>query len=315
MRRLTAFAALLVPIVFAGSASAQGVQTGTLRGAVLDEQDLPVPGVTVIAASPALQGERSVLTAEDGTFVLRTLPPGDYNVSFELSGFSPQREMAVVPLGGEADLHVTMQPAGIAEQVQVVAELPSRTGPEVRLNLRQAEVDALATSRTLAGISTLAPSVTENAPNAASGQVVISGAFAFDNLFMLNGVDVNDNIFGYPQDLFIEDAIAEVEVLAAGISAEYGRFSGGVVNAITKSGGNTFTGTYRVNLTNPTWIAENPFEQENDVTHESDLNLSHEWTLGGPILKDRLWLLCRRPDGQGVDARHPRSDGHRVRAA
>ena len=56
---------------------------------------------------------------------------------------------------------------------------------------------------------------------------------------MLNGVDINDNLFGTPHGLFIEDAIEETHVLTAGISAEYGRFTGGVINAITKSGGNT----------------------------------------------------------------------------
>ena len=76
---------------------------------------------------------------------------------------------------------------------------------------------------------------------------------AFDNIFMINGVDVNDNLFATPQNLFIEDAIEETQVLTAGISAEYGRFTGGVVNAITKSGGNMFSGSGRVNFLNPAW--------------------------------------------------------------
>jgi hypothetical protein len=101
----------------------------------------------------------------------------------------------------------------------VVAETPGPVAtPVIGLNIRQNEVEALATSRTLQGIATLSPALTDNAPNA--GQVVINGAFAFDNVFMLNGVDVNDNLFGSPQDLFIEDAIAETQVLTSGISAE-----------------------------------------------------------------------------------------------
>ena len=77
---------------------------------------------------------------------------------------------------------------------------------------------------------------------------------------MINGVDINDNLFAQPQNLFIEDAIEETQVLTSGISAEYGRFTGGVVNAITKSGGNTFSGSGRVNLLNPAWTTETPFE-------------------------------------------------------
>ena len=120
---------------------------------------------------------------------------------------------------------------------------------------------------------------------------MINGAFAFDNVFMLNGVDVNDNLFGSPQNLFIEDAIEETQVLTSGISAEYGRFSGGVINAITKSGGNLFSGSYRLNLTNPDWAVETPFEVSNGTGHSSAVNQSHEGTFGGPIVKDRLVVL------------------------
>ena len=109
------------------------------------------------------------------------------------------------------------------------------------MNFKQPEIELLATPRTLQGIAQLSPAVTENSPNA--NQIVINGAFAFDSAFLVNGVDVNDNVLAQPQSLFIEDAIEETQVLTSGISAEYGRFSGGVINAITKSGGNTFSGS------------------------------------------------------------------------
>ena len=125
-------------------------------------------------------------------------------------------------------------------------------------------MELLATPRTLQGIATLAPSVSENSPN--GGQLVINGAFAFDNIFMINGVDINDNLFAQPQNLFIEDAIEETQVLTSGISAEYGRFSGGVVNAITKSGGNTFSGQRPRELPEPAWTTETPFETSRNVT-------------------------------------------------
>lgn len=283
-------------LILIGSAaspvSAQGVQTGTLRGTVVDQQTLPVPGVLVTISSAALQGDRSTRTVGDGGYVFRSLPPGDYDVSFEMSGFGTLLRTTAVPLGAAAELNIALAPAGVAETVQVVAATPaSASTPTVGLNIRQDEVGALATSRTLSGIALLSPGVNDNAPNASSGQVVISGAFAFDNMFMLNGVDVNDNVFGNPQSLFIADAIAETQVLTSGISAEYGRFSGGVVNAVTKSGGNTLAGSYRLNLTNPSWADETPFEEKNEIDHESELNKTHEATLGGPIVEDRLWYF------------------------
>jgi hypothetical protein len=289
-RLLTVAATWLTLTASAAVAAAQGVQTGTLRGKVLDSQNLAVPGVAVTITSPALQGARETRTAGDGAFIFIALPPGDYTVQFDLAGFGSESLTDMVPLGGALDVTVTLRPAAVAETVRVVAPDRPDSGTSVGLNIRQEEVEAIATSRTLTGIATLSPNVTENAPN--SGQIIISGSFGYDNVFMVNGVDVNDNIFGNAQSLFIEDAIAETQVLTSGITAEYGRFSGGVVNAITKSGGNTMAGSYRLNLTNPAWTSETPFERDNDIDREGDLNLVHEGTWGGPLVQNRLWFFA-----------------------
>lgn len=122
-------------------------------------------------------------------------------------------------------------------------------------------------------------------------QLSISGAPSFDNSFLVNGVDVADNLFGGPQNLFIEDAVQEVQTLTSGISAEYGRFSGGVVNAITKSGGDLFSGSFRTNFANPAWSTETPFQRSLGQTNPSVPNRTYERTLGGPLVKDRLWFF------------------------
>ena len=85
-------------------------------------------------------------------------------------------------------------------------------------------------------------------------------------MFLVDGVDVNDNVFGQPNGLFIEEGIQEVQVLTSGVSAEYGRFAGGVVNVITRSGGNLFSGAFRTNLTNAAWSAETPLERRKGTT-------------------------------------------------
>jgi hypothetical protein len=269
---------------------AQGVQTGTIRGVVRDAQGLAIPGVTVNITSPALQSVRTMTTDTEGAYVFSGIPPGDYTVTFELSGFSTVERKTTVPLGLVIEQNVTMKAAGVAETVNVVAEAPAPIAtPVVGANLKHEEIEALATPRTLQGIATLAPAVSENSPN--GGQLVINGAFAFDNIFMVNGVDVNDNLFANPQNLFIEDAIAETQVLTSGISAEYGRFSGGVVNAITKSGGNTFSGSARINFLNAAWSDETPFEKQRGVERPSELQETYEGTFGGPIVRDRLWFF------------------------
>jgi hypothetical protein len=303
MRRTTALVAALLAITLGGFAAdgfAQGVQTGSIRGTVTDQQNLPVPGVTITVQSPALQGVRSTASAGDGTYAFVALPPGTYEMTFEISSFAPVKRSTNVLLGLAVEQNVTLRAAGVAEEVSVVAAAPAPiVNPTVGANYRNDEINALATPRTLQGIAQLAPGLTENTPNA--GQVTINGSMAFDNIFMLNGVDVNDNLFGSPQSLFIEDAIEETQILTSGITAEYGRFTGGVVNAITKSGGNTFSGSWRTNFINPAWTDETPFETcDPAVTaatcrpapaRKDDVQLTYEGTLGGPIVRDKLWFF------------------------
>ena len=290
MKFARTFALTALFAAWAAALAAQGVQTGTIRGVVHDEQGLAVPGVTVSLTSPSLQTTRSATTDSAGAYVFPTIPPGEYTVTFELAGFATIKRVTNVPLGLVIEQNVTLRTAAVSEAIQVVAEAPAPIAtPIIGTNIKQAEIEALATPRTLQGIATLSPAVSENTPN--GGQLAINGAFSFDNIFMVNGVDVNDNLFANPQNLFIEDAIEETQVLTSGISAEYGRFSGGVVNAITKSGGNKFSGSGRVNFLNPAWSDETPFERTNNITRPNINQQTYEGTFGGPLLKDHLWFF------------------------
>jgi hypothetical protein len=182
---------------------------------------------------------------------------------------------------------VMLQAGGVAETVQVVAEAPAAIqNPVVGENFQHDEIEALATPRALEGIAQLAPGLSENSPSAT--QVVINGAFAFDNIFMVNGIDIDDNLRAQPQNLFVEDAIQETQVLTSAISAEYGRFTGGVVNAITRSGGNVPSGSLRINFLNPAWTDETPYEKTSRL---DELQQTYEATFGGPIVRDQLWFF------------------------
>lgn len=285
-----ALLALSIVLLQATLSFAQGTQTGTLRGIVRDDQGLIAPGVTVTVSSPALQGTRTANTGQDGAYSLRALPPGDYTVKFARDGFTTVIRTIAVTVGLEIERNVTLQPAGRTESVQVVGEAPDAAPtPAAGAHFSQGEVEQLAVARTLSGIAELSPGLTNVTPN--SGQVSVNGAFAFDTIFLVNGVDVDDNLLGSPFNLFIEDAIQEVQTLTSGISAEYGRFTGGVVNAVTRSGGNTFSGDWRVNFSNPAWSTETPFEVSKAVTHASALGKSYEGIFGGPIAVDRLWFF------------------------
>ena len=303
MRRTIALAAAMLMTLapcFAGKGFAQGVQTGTVRGIVTDPQDGRMRGVAITLSSPALQGRRSTATTGDGSYVFRNLPPGTYEMSFEFPAFAPVERTAAVALGGTLEQNVRLEPGTLTVGIQVVGELPTPiAGPVVGANYTHEEVDALPTSRTLSGIAQLAPGLTSNTPNI--GQVTINGSLAFDNIHMVDGVDVNDNLLAQPQNLFIEDAIEETQILTSGITAEYGRFTGGVINAITRNGGDLFSGSFRANFVNPSWTTETPLERcDPAVTvatcrpappREDNLQSSLEGTFGGPILRDRVWFF------------------------
>jgi hypothetical protein len=177
--------ALTVVLLQATLSFAQGIQTGTLRGLVKDDQGLVAPGVTVTVSSPALQGTRVATTGQDGAYSLRALPPGAYTLKFERNGFATIVRTMAVTVGLEIERNVTLQPAGRTESVQVVGEAPAAVPtPAAGAHFSQQEVEQLAVARTLSGIAELSPGLTNVTPNA--GQVAVNGAFAFDSIFLVN---------------------------------------------------------------------------------------------------------------------------------
>lgn len=287
--------ALVAGFALATAGFAQGTQTATLTGTVTSNDGEPLPGVTITATSPALIGERSTVSGVNGDYIIKNLPPGNYTVRFALEGMQTVERTASLPLGGTARSDASMEVSAAEETIVVTGEAPSALETTtVGANLKKEQIEALAVVRTPTGIADLAPGLTDNTP--VGGQVTINGAMAYDNAILVNGVNVQDPIFGQTNNLFIEDSIEETQVLTSGISAEYGGFTGGVVNAITKSGGNTFSGSFRVDLDKPEWRDETPFENDQGFEREGDMNKTYSVTLGGPIVRDRLWFFVAGRD-------------------
>ena len=295
MKRLLVALGLLAVLAPELSARAQGVQTGTITGTVQSADGLSLPGATVTASSPALQGQRTATTDVNGVYFIKGLPAGTYAVTFDMPSFKTDtKENIALNVGSTIDVSQTMKVAAIAETVNVTAESPkpsALTVPTLSQAYSKAELDPLPVGRVPNQIADLAPGLTSNTSNV--GQLAISGATSFDNVFMINGVDINDNLFGTANNLFIEDAIEQTNILTGGISAEYGRFSGGVVNIVTKSGGNTFGGSFRENFSNPKWIEVTPRQKAATPpsTNPDLLSKTSEATFGGPIKRDKLWFF------------------------
>jgi hypothetical protein len=268
-------------------ASSDESGVGMLRGFVRDQRGLPVSGATVVVTGRALRARRIATSNLAGAYAFAALPPGEYELTCTRSGVEAVRRSARVVLGLTTRVDIALGATG--REGGAAAVLLPPAGPGVGQNLTHEEVESLAMSRTLAGIADLSPGLTNVTPNAA--QLSINGAFAFDNVFVLDGVEINDTPLGAPLDLFVEDAIDETQTLTAGIPAEYGRFSGGVVNAITRSGGDRFSGGLRDELTNPAWSTPTPFEVFTQARHKDVLNSHAEGTIGGPVWTGRIWFF------------------------
>ena len=290
--------ALLLVLVLVATASgvlAQGITNATLRGRVTNEGQ-GLPGVLVSIRSNALQGERTGATSTNGDYVFPGLPPGDYTVTFTLQGFKTETRAQTVTVGQESRLDILLGLAGVETAATVVArsETIATSTPQAAQTFTKDLTDNLPVTRTLlssvalaAGVNTNGPGSSDRIGNGVSAVVTISGGQSFDNLFTVDGAVVTDNIRGTPNNLFIEDAIAETTTSTSTVSAEFGRFTGGVVNTVTKSGGNAFSGSFRTTLTNAAWSATTP---SNEVTPQK-VNPQYEATLGGPIWKDHVWFF------------------------
>ncbi|HEY0788270.1 MAG TPA: carboxypeptidase regulatory-like domain-containing protein, partial [Thermoanaerobaculia bacterium] len=283
---------LLALALVAGSLLGQGT-TSALTGRVVHEGE-GLPGVTVTITSPSMQGERVEITDVNGNYNFPAIPPGDYTVVFSMDGMASVQKTTRVALASTQRVNAEMTLSAVAESITVTAAAPAVIETtEIQSNFTKETVESLPLNRTVQSIVALSPGVNTNGPlanprAAAPPSIVISGAYAYDSLFLVNGAVTNENLRGQTDNLFIEDAIEETTVLTGSISAEYGRFTGGVVSAITKSGGNDFSGSFRDSLTNPAWTEVTP---RGEPKADSVLNHTYEATLGGRIIRDRLWFF------------------------
>jgi len=285
--RISWLCVVLALVLGTGVAYAQGLPTGNISGRIINEGQ-GLPGVSVTAKSPNLQGVRTTVTSVNGDYYFANLPPGQYTVRMELSGFQPHEESVRIGAAQAVTVNATMSLKSVEASTTVVARSEQvSTSSADAATYTSETMNKLPVARTMLSAVALAPGVNQNGAN---GAVTISGASSFENVMMINGANVQDNIRGTASaNLFIEDAIQETTTTTSGISAEYGRFTGGVVNSITKSGGNNFSGSFRATLNNDTWRELTPYPADT-YSHAGTLP-TYEATLGGPFWKDHVWFF------------------------
>ena len=280
-------------ILLAAAASAQTDPTGAISGRVTGPSGVALGGVTVTASSPALQGTRTSVTSTNGDYIVPFLPPGEYKVAFARADFGALEKTRTLTVAETAILDAQLSLAGVAEAITVMAEASEAFGQAApaAASYSAEAIDKLPVGRDLRGAVLLAPGTTSTG---VGGGLTISGAMAFDSLYLVDGVVVGSTLLGQPRPLFVEDAIQETRTWTANISAEYGHFGGGVVNVVTRSGGNDFRGSFRTTLNNERWRALTPYEKTSVAgdPRSDEIVPTFEAALGFPILRDKLWFFA-----------------------
>src|SRR4030095_11315683 len=229
-------------LVFTGLASAQE-RFGALTGKVTDQQGQAVPGVTVTATNTQTGEVRAFVTNANGQYVAQDLIPGRYNVSFELAGFAKvERNDLAVLLGRTFELDAQMRVGAVTEVVQVTAEstpLVDTRGVIVAHNVTAEEIDRMPKGRSFQSVAMTAPSVISGE---IEGGFQVNGASGSENQFTVDGVSTNSLLGGQSRQNTVFEYLQEVQAKTVGIPAEYGGALGGVISAVTKSGGNRFVG-------------------------------------------------------------------------
>ncbi len=275
-------------IIAVGSVSliAQGTQTCTITGEVLESNGAGIAGVTVRLTSPSLQGARVLASDEKGRFIARLLPPGVYTIELTKSGYNAFKTTEKVGIDQNYQPRFTMaKTVGAVVEVVATNTAVDKTDVKTASNYSLDNVDQLpTTNRTMETVALLTPGVVAGV----GGRVQIRGAMTSGNLYLVDGQNVADNAYGNRGVRMIDDAVEEMQVITGAISAEYGSVDGGVINTVTRSGGNTFTGQWREELSNPQWNAVQPMQNRTAIANQ--LSEQKTFSLGGYILKDRLWF-------------------------
>lgn len=291
MQAVTLFLAFLA---FAVSGFAQ-TTTSILEGKIVDVSGGVLPGVSVHANGST--EERGVVSDAQGFYRVVALPAGTYVVTASLQGFKTQvLEGITLALDRTATLDITMQVASQAGSVTVSALVPiiDTTDSSTKQLIDARTIDSIPLNgRNYLDLIQLTPGVAINA-NAAASQLnnrdtngAILGERAGNTVFLIDGLENDDDVHGGVFQNFTQDAIQEFEVISAGYKAEFGRGSGGVVNVVTKTGSNEIHG-------NSYLFARNDVLDSSDVPMQNPPKLSrydYGGTIGLPIRKDKAWFF------------------------
>ena len=310
-------AGVLVVILALPVAAAAQVTTADIVGRVTDSSGAVLPGATVTIENLATHDVRTAPTNETGDYLFNLLPIGTYTVNVELQGFASQTTRVVLSAGDRVRFDPKLQLGQVQESVLVTAESPllqTDTATVSALVSEKAVQDLPVSGRNVVRLVQLVPGAFEGLTNSlATGNrpddrrqtsaVSINGAMDNQNNHLIDGIDNNERSIGTVGVKPSIDAIAEVKVQTSMYTAEVGRTFGGVVNIITKSGGNAFHGSGFEFFRNDRFDARNFFATS--IPKPKLSQNQYGGSLGGPLIRNKTFFFAdfeRFDVTQGVTA-------------
>jgi len=299
-----AFGCVVAVVLSAAPLAAQSI-TGTIQGAVRDNQGLAVPAATVTLRNVDTNVSRALVTDAEGFYRFLNMPVGNYELSVELSGFSRYvRSGLTLALNQTAVVDVEIRPAAVTELIEVRADAPliNTRNAEVGVRFdttRVAELPVTASrniftlARSAPGVSQIASGQNSFSSGGTEANFSSNGARLRSNNIMIDGQDVNDpSVTGRQQPVNNTDIVQEIRLITNQFSAEFGRAAGSVMNVITKSGTNNFDGSAfwfhndnslntRSNQDKAAGRTNAPYRVENQVGG----------TIGGPVIRGQTFFF------------------------
>jgi hypothetical protein len=300
-----------------GTANIAGAQntTGTIRGTVTGQGDMPLDAVQIGVRNIESGVPRGTESREDGTFVLSGLVPGAYDMTVRRIGYSPSTRRVVVQVGTTQiqNFALTSQTTTLSTVAVTATPIAAQPTSEVAQNVTQAQIEKLPTaSRNFLDLAALAPgvTVTEDRVNNTSFRTFSGGAQGPSsvNLFIdgtslkndltAGGVAGQDASRGNP---FPRNAVQEYRVISQNFKAEYQNASSAIITATTKSGGNKWTGNALFQYQNKNMVQLDSFQRKDRANANNAGNLYNRpdykrsltaFSIGGPIIKDKMHLFA-----------------------
>jgi len=321
MRRFKTSVFVVLALALMFSSAAAQIPTGKIVGKVTDTQGAALPGVTITADSPKLVGLANAVTDEAGIYRIFSLPAGMYGIRFTLPGFRPlHRKDIIVQLEQTMTLNVQLEQSAIAEEVTVVGQSPLiDVKSTVKGSTMTKEVFMqLPRNRNFDGLLSTVPGVQYESNQ---GGLSVDGASGTENIWYVDGANVTNIHLGLRAQSIVMEQLEEVKVAASGYSAEFGGSMGGVINVISRAGGNEFhvdlfayydngsllfNGRSRDSLrlspyaVSPYKISDYEYYNSDDIYDWQDGGKNRDdrqrmegvLNFSGYILKDKLWFFA-----------------------